>query len=202
MRRFKPFDWFMVINTAALVASTLSTYYTAEFEFGLYAAVILAAGVVAWRWLRRVDYPLWLLLLVEVGIISHFAGGYVKYGDEGWLYWHHFAGIRYDQIVHFYNSMVGALAFATIFEQVGLKLGAWRPFVVVTVVLGLGAVIEIVEFFAVLTIPNVGVGDYANNMMDLVMNLLGGITGVLLAAAGKRFSARALERREAATRPA
>jgi hypothetical protein len=182
LRRLKPFDWFMAINGTALIVSTASTYFTAELEFGLYALVILVAGAIGWRWLRRFDFPLWVLALLEIGIVAHFAGGYVKYGPEGWLYWHHFLGIRYDKIVHFYNSMVAALAIAIMFRQSRVELGRMAPLVVVGLVLGLGAAIEIVEYFAVLTIENVGVGDYANNMEDLVMNLLGGITGVLVSA--------------------
>jgi uncharacterized membrane protein YjdF len=143
--------------------------------------VILVAGSLAWRWLRRFDFPLWLLFLVEVGIVAHFAGGYVKYGPEGWLYWHHFLGIRYDKIVHFYNSLVAVLAFTLMLRQSRAVLGRMEPAILVGFVLGLGAVIEIVEYFAVLTIENVGVGDYANNMEDLMMNLLGGIAGAVLA---------------------
>ena len=186
MSRLKPFDWFMTINTAALVVSTVTTWWTNEWEFGLYAVAILTAGVLAWRFLRRFEYPVWLLVMVEIGIISHFAGGYVKYGEEGWLYWHYFLGVRYDKIVHFYNSMVGALGFGHLFRAAGLRLRGMEPFILIGFVLGAGALIEIIEYFAVLTIPNVGVGDYANNMEDLIMNLLGGVLGVVLATPARR----------------
>ena len=187
-RRLKPFDWFMSINAIVLIVTTLSTYYTAEWEFGLYSVVLLVAGALAWRFLRRFDYPVWILVLVEIGIASHFAGGYVKYGAEGWLYWHHFLGVRYDKIVHFYNSFVAVLVFGMLFRQAGVGLRRMEPFVLVGFVLGLGAAIEVIEYFAVLTIHNVGVGDYANNMEDLVMNLLGGTLGVTLMAIGRRIS--------------
>ena len=188
-RSIKPFDWFMALNATILIVSTLTTWFTAEFEFGLYAAVLLVAGALGWRYLRRFDYPLWLLALVQIGIVAHFAGGYVKYGPEGWLYWHHFLGVRYDKIVHFYNSLVAVLVLGVVFQGAGIGLRSIEPFVLVGVVLGLGAAIEIVEYFAVLTIPNGGVGDYANNMEDLVMNLLGGITGVTLRSIARRLRA-------------
>ncbi|GAB4278191.1 MAG: hypothetical protein Kow0056_10250 [Coriobacteriia bacterium] len=176
--RLNRFDWFMVVNTTALAISTLTTYFTAEWEFGLYAAVILIVGALAWKKLRRFEYPWWLIVLVQVGIIAHFSGGYVKYGPEGWLYWHYFFGIRYDQIVHFYNSFVGVLGFGIISRQSAVDFGRAEPIILVGLVLGAGALIEIVEYFAKLTIPGVGVGDYDNNMQDLVLNLAGGITAV------------------------
>ena len=51
---------------------------------------------------------------------------------------------------------------------------------VVLVVLGLGGVIEIVEYIVVLTVPAKGVGGYDKNMQDLMANVLGA-TGFMLA---------------------
>ena len=51
---------------------------------------------------------------------------------------------------------------------------------VLLVVLGLGAVVEIVEYLVMLTVPNAGVGGYDNNMQDLIGNLLGGTLFVVL----------------------
>ncbi len=39
--------------------------------------------------------------------------------------------------------------------------------------LGVGGLNEIVEFIAVLTIPETGVGGYDNTLWDMVFNLLG-----------------------------
>lgn len=188
--RVNSFDVFVGVNAALLVVTTLYAYATTRVEFGLYAVVILAAGVAAWWYLRRFEYPLWLLGLLQVGIIAHFAGGlfYPGNGDVS-LYNHHFFGIRYDKFVHFYNSMVVAMLLSHIARASGAALGALEPFVIVLATLGLGAVIEIVEYFAVLTIPYTTVGDYANNVEDLVMNLLGGVVGVTLMAVGRRVSA-------------
>ena len=54
--------------------------------------------------------------------------------------------------------------------------GGMRPAVVV--ILGastVGTVIEIGEYLASLTLPAVWVGAYANNMQDLIANLLGAL---------------------------
>jgi uncharacterized membrane protein YjdF len=91
--------------------------------------------------------------------------------------------------------MVAAIVLSYIFREAGLDLGAFEAFIVVMVTLGLGALIEIVEYFAVLTVPNTGVGDYANNIQDLIVNLFGGLTGVLLWETGQWLACR----RQAAT---
>jgi hypothetical protein len=193
--RIKPFDVFIAVNAAFLIGSTLYAYAVAELEFGLYAVTILGIAVLGWWYLRRFDYPIWLLVLVQVGIVAHFAGGFLYPTDGVSLYNHYFAGIRYDKFVHFYNSMIAAIVLSYIFREAGLDLGAFEAFIVVMVTLGLGALIEIVEYFAVLTVPNTGVGDYANNIQDLIVNLFGGLTGVLLWETGQWLACR----RQAAT---
>jgi hypothetical protein len=52
----------------------------------------------------------------------------------------------------------------------------------VLVVLGLGAIIEIVEYIVVLTVPQNGVGGYDNNMQDLLANLAGASSFMLVTA--------------------
>jgi uncharacterized membrane protein YjdF len=188
--RIKPFDVFIAVNAAFLIGTTLYAYAVAEPEFGLYAVTILGLATIGWWLLRRFDYPIWLLVLVQIGIVAHFAGGFLYPSDGISLYNHYYGGIRYDKFVHFYNSMVTAIVLSYIFREAGLVLGAFEAFVVVMVTLGLGAFIEIVEYFAVLTIPETGVGDYANNIQDLIVNLLGGLTGVLLWELGQRFATR------------
>jgi hypothetical protein len=64
---------------------------------------------------------------------------------------------------------------------------------VLLVVLGLGAVIEIVEYVVVLTVPRNGVGGYDNNMQDLIANLCGAGAFLMLGATLAR-GARLFER--------
>ena len=51
-------------------------------------------------------------------------------------------------------------------------------FLVVLMGSGLGAVNEMIEFLAVLTFPETGVGGYENTMLDIVFNLFGGVLAV------------------------
>ncbi len=184
MRALKPnpFDLFILINFVLLLMMTGVVYYTTEWEFGLYAAAFIVVGVLLWRVLRRYPYPIWLLLALELGLLIHFAGGLIHFGPQNTrLYGHYFLGLRFDKYVHFYNSLIGVIALRYLFRQAGLALRRMESLIVVAVVLGIGAFIEIVEYLAVTTMPSTGVGDYDNNMQDLVFNLMGGTLGVFLA---------------------
>lgn len=174
----RPFDIFMGINATALIGSTLYAFQFDELEFGLYAAVIFTFGAVIWKALRKYDYPIWMLAALQLAIVIHFAGGFMRIGPDGHsLYWHEFFGIRFDKIVHVVNSAVGVIVVAHIFREARLRLAPMSGVIVVLVVCGVGAAIEIIEYFAVKVIVNTGVGDYANTVEDLIMNLVGASAG-------------------------
>ena len=195
--RIRAFDVFAAVNVALLTGTSLHAYARPEWEFGFFALVVLVVIVAIWVYFRRYEYPVWLLILLQIGVLSHFAGGFLEFGpDDLELYWHFVLGIRYDKIVHFYNSMAVAMLLMHLLRGAGLELRRFEAAIVVMVTLGLGAVIEIVEYFGVATIPNTSVGDYANNIEDLMMNFLGGATGVTLVTA-----LRGATRRRAAVGP-
>jgi uncharacterized membrane protein YjdF len=150
-------------------------------EFSFYAVVILLWIATAATLLRRFTWPLWILALVQIGILAHFAGGFVPV-NGGRLYDAAIYGLRYDKIVHFYNSFAGTAATAHVLSRTNSRLPL-RSIAIVLISLGTGAVIEIVEYFIYLHVPRNGVGDYDNNMQDLVANLFGGIAFVIAAAA-------------------
>lgn len=93
--------------------------------------------------------------------------------------------------MHFTNAFVMALLLRQLFMLRGLRLDAVNRLLILLCVLGLGAVVEIVEYIVCLTIPGNGVGGYDNNMQDLIGNLVGGAVCVALfpAAAGQSKTA-------------
>jgi hypothetical protein len=174
------FDVFMAFNGALLVGTTAWAFANSSFEFGLYAAVLLLVGALLWKVLRRFTYPVWMLVAFQIGVFAHFAGGFL-YVDGNSLYWYEGLGIRFDRLVHFYNSGVASLVVTSVYRQAGLVLKRWEPWVVIATVFGIGAAVEVVEFFAVQVIPNTGVGDHANTIEDMVVNALGACVGYALA---------------------
>ncbi len=197
-RGITAFDVFMAFNATILIGSTAYAYATAELEFGLYAAVILGMGLLIWRFLRCYHYPLWMLALMQIAIFAHFAGGFIYLGpDHHSLYYHEFFGVRFDKIVHTFNSGVAALVLASIFRQAKMRLEPMEAFVVIGMSTALGAATEILEYFAVMTIPNTGVGDYVNTVEDLMMNVLGATLGYVLWKVGVALSERRSEGKKA-----
>jgi hypothetical protein len=175
--RVRPFDWWVFANLVLLAAMCWLVYRKAEWEFGLYATVFIVLFAGLWRYLRRFDYPWWLYVALEIGILANFAGGLVHFGpDMVRLYGHRFFGIRFDKWVHFYNSGVLATVCSYVLHGAGVRLGRAKGIVLVLMMCGIGALWEIVEYSAVMSLPTTGVGDYHNNMRDLIANLAGGVS--------------------------
>ena len=60
------------------------------------------------------------------------------------------------------------------------KMNKGLMLIVVLAAIGVGALNEVFEFMMVVILPNIGVGDYTNNAIDLVANSLCAILGVRL----------------------
>lgn len=180
--RLRNTDAFAALN-AVLFAILASTVYLQRFlryrgpgnmdEFFIYACAIVLVILVVWVFLRRVDYPTWVLVLMQAGILSHFAGAFIPV-DGGRLYDTAWAGLGYDKYVHVFNAFAGAAVLTTLFDRTGVQF-AFRWLVIVMIVLGAGAVLEMVEYMVTLTVPNAGVGGYDNNMRDLIANAVGAL---------------------------
>ncbi len=204
LRALRPFDWFAMLNVVLLALMGVFSYYTRfvrfrgednGIEFALYAVlagVILAA---LWRGLRRLPARPMLLVLVEVGVLLHFAGGLLHVHGLR-LYQIPLVDLpnvdfRFDKIVHFTNALIGCMAVGALFRAFRIRLGALEGFSIVLVVLGLGTVWELVEYLAVRTLPVTGVGGYFdrlydNNMQDLIANLCGGLASLLVPVSWRR----------------
>jgi hypothetical protein len=177
---------------AALVAALLLG--NGEFLFYIVTMLVIVAGV--WVVHRRVQLtpgPLWGL---SAWGLAHMAGGLVPL-PAGWPYnppnavlyslWLIPEHLKYDQVVHAYG-----FGITTWVCWQGLKAmtGAARPSFGMLVLagaaaLGFGALNEIIEFVATLTLPHTNVGGYVNTGWDLVSNLVGIVVAmVLLGACG------------------
>ena len=181
MDDLKPIDIFAGVNISLFLFMCYFAYFDRFvryrghkyiWEFFVYAVVILLLILFAWKMTRRFIVPGWLLAMTQLGILMHFAGGLAFSGDRR-LYDLWIMGIRYDKYVHMFNAAVAALFVQLIpFERVLQR--AWlRNLVTILLVMGMGAFVEIVEYLVLLTVETNGVGNYDNNMQDLVANLAG-----------------------------
>jgi hypothetical protein len=143
-------------------------------EFFVYALVILGVIAVAWKILRSRQIPVWILIMVQAGIAMHFAGGLAVW--QGTRFYDQVVfNIRYDKYVHFINAFTcGWVLYVLYFKS--LSLTRWlKELQQIIGVLGLGAVVEIVEYLVTLTVIHNGVGGYDNNMQDMIANFAGSV---------------------------
>lgn len=90
--------------------------------------------------------------------------------------------LKYDHLIHAYGF---GTATWVCWEALRRTLKITKPsggvlVAIVLIGLGLGAVNEIVEFIAVLLIPNTNVGGYINTGWDLISNSVGCIVAAAL----------------------
>lgn len=181
-------DYFIFINSLFFLMITILFYYDRFVqyrgaanihEFFIYAAVIFTAIFLFWSKFRHLPIRLSTLVLIEFTIFMHFSGAFVEI-DGHRLYELRLFDIRYDKFVHLVNSMIATYLTLYFFVKRGLILTDFVLLVAVFTVLGVGAVVEIVEFGVALTVQHNGVGSYNNNMFDLVANLIGSAIIVIL----------------------
>ncbi len=204
--RVRQFDVFAAVNFAlwAWMAWSVQRERLAQFrggpalaEFFLYASVITVLLALTWVSLRRFVWRPGLLGMVEVWLLVAIGAGIVT-ADGTRLYDCVLLSIRADKYVHLGGSLVAALCVGAIFNAFGARPRGLEGTVIVLVVLGGGAIWEILEYLVVRTFPEAGVGAYDNNMQDLIANLAGG----LLSRAMPRRWRDAIERvRDVAPRP-
>jgi len=189
IRRWRPnaFDIFALFNLILFAVLASSVYWDRflQFksranlpEFIAYAVIFIAAMVIAWVVLRPLHFSARVLAAFQAGLFLHFAGGLFYPGGIR-LYDHsigiHFFSypLRYDKIVHLVNAFIGCIVTLEFFRLLKFRMPRALVFTVVLFVVGVGALIEIVEYAVVKAIPHNGVGDYDNNMTDLLANLAG-----------------------------
>ncbi|MEO1277343.1 MAG: DUF2238 domain-containing protein [Planctomycetota bacterium] len=173
-----------IVFAAAMIGFTIFAARNGNSEFLFYAGtmVIMAGVVVAVD--RAVRFSPLVIAGLLVWAILHLAGGNVPAGDTGVLYNFRPAPWlpKYDQAVHAFGFAVATLlSWECLRHGIAKRTnGNPRPtFGLVAACalmgMGLGAINEVVEFIAVLTIPDTNVGGYVNTGWDLVSNLSGAV---------------------------
>jgi len=179
----KNVDLFVLTNICLFVLLCVFRYYARFlhyrgavniYEFFVYAVGIITLIIILWMFFRRYTFDTSMLVLLEIGILMHFSGAFVQINGHR-LYDEHFLWIRYDKYVHLINSFVVSILVRKIFIIQKSELGQINLIFIFLIVLGLGAIVEIVEYGVTKTVPHNGVGDYGNNMQDLIGNCAGGL---------------------------
>lgn len=172
-----------------MMAAVAGAMVQGNKEFVFYIVVMLVLIGVVTLVHRAVILSTALLWALSLWGLLHMAGGLVPlpqgwpfHGEHAVLYswWIIPQRLKYDQIIHAYGFGVTTWVCwhclrASLQRGFGVQL---KPTLGVMVIcaaagVGFGALNEVVEFIAVLMIPNTNVGGYENTGWDLVANLCG-----------------------------
>ncbi|MBU0719195.1 MAG: DUF2238 domain-containing protein [Planctomycetes bacterium] len=170
-----------------------------NYEFVLYGAVVLVLAIWVLMKQRTVRFDLFILWGLTLWGLLHMAGGNCYVAGKR-LYALQLIRIalppyevlRYDHVVHLFGFGVVTLVCYHLLEPyLRERTGrAWGLYALVVLMgTGVGAVNEILEFVAVLLVPETGVGGYENTMLDLVFNLIGGVAAAAWIARRRRRDA-------------
>jgi len=182
---------FLFFAAYMLPAATIAVWQM-NLEFAFYVVVMfILVGVVAAVHVR-VNFSTGLLWALAVWGLLHMAGGLVPV-PESWaidgkirvLYslWLIPGALKFDHVVHAYGFGTTAWACWESFRFIlasreEIPAETIRPTLGMlilcgTAALGFGALNEVVEFTATMTMPETNVGGYVNTGFDLVANLAG-----------------------------
>ena len=167
-------------------------YYVTRhnFEFLLYIGVLILFFVLIFLTLPKSKFSPAILWGLSIWGLLHMAGGGVAVG-EGVLYdvillplisRGELVILRYDQAVHCFGfGVTTVVGFHLLSPYLHAKTN-WGVIYLILVGfgMGMGALNEIVEFLATVSMPDTGVGGYVNTALDLVFNFLGSLIAVLL----------------------
>ncbi len=179
-----------------MIAAVVGAMAQGNKEFVFYIVVMLALIGVVTLVHRASTLTAALLWALSIWGLLHMAGGLVPLpagwpfsGEQAVLYswWIIPQRLKYDQIVHAYGFGVTTWVCwhclkVSLQRGFGIQLKPTFGMMVISAAagVGFGALNEVVEFIAVLTIPNTNVGGYENTGWDLVANLCGATVAALL----------------------
>jgi len=198
--RVRP-SWLLIGFVALyMVVCSFFAIRAGNSEFMMYAGMMVVFIVLILALHRRIGFTPAVLWLLAIWGGLHMGGGTISIPPEFTDTWRSAADPeqrpesavlyslrlhpdlpRYDQIVHVFGFFAATLAC---FQ--GLRVLLTAPRTVATVAaaalmgIGLGAVNELVEFAAVLSLPETNVGGYMNTGWDLVANTFGALAAALI----------------------
>jgi len=182
---------------AILVFTSLYTAAFAVFfirklnvEFVAYVGVIIFIFALLYGTLHKTRIPAFILAGISLWGLLHMLGESVQTADGvlyAWKIFPFFDGggefyiLKFDQVVHAYLYAFVALLFLHLLRNYfgNTHSQFLIGFIAIMASLGVSAVNEMIEFIAVLTVPDNGVGGYHNTVLDIVFNFAGALVAVL-----------------------
>lgn len=170
--------YFFIVLLAYLIFFLTISIKNQDYEYIYYNLLIFFGFLVLILFSKKIHLKTSSIIGLLILGFFHLAGGNFIIGGLR-LYQTSKFFIPYDKLVHFIGSFILAIiAYNHLYPILKRKKTKQKTiifFLVVLIATGLGAIIEIIEFLATLIFQNTIVGDYANNAVDLIANILGAI---------------------------
>ena len=161
-----------------------------NYEFIIYVITMVALVLLIGLSLRKAEYPPAMLWALSLWGLAHMAGGGLPV--NGTVLYNlalapvietdQFVILKYDQLVHAYGFGVTAWVLHHLltrhFPQT--RNTATALILPALAAMGLGAVNEMIEFAAVIAVPDTNVGGYYNTLLDLCFNAVGAVIAMLI----------------------
>ncbi len=169
----------LIFTVAYLLAFTVNALIEQNFEFLYYTVMMVILIFLVLHINKFLHLAFFIILNISIlGFLHLFAGNF--YIQDLRLYdFYIIPGIfRYDNFVHIYATFIGTLTIYSLLSNFIDERIKRRYFVfssiLILIGMGLGAVVELIEFSAVLFLDASNqVGDYYNNAFDLFFNTIG-----------------------------
>jgi len=189
--KLKRGHWFVLLFTIAYVL-IYTIYYLSikNYEFLWYILVLVFFFCLIFFTLGRTKFDYFILWGLSIwGLLHMSGGGLIINGDV--LYnlqiFHFFEMgdtyiLKFDQFVHMYGFFITALvAFHVLKGQIKTKPNWILIYIISALIsMGLGAVNEMIEFIATISITEVNVGGYYNTLLDIIFNTIGAFLAIFV----------------------
>ena len=161
-----------------------------NYEFIIYVITMVALVLLIGLSLRKAEYPPAMLWALSLWGLAHMAvGGLPVNGTVLYnlalapvIETDQFVILNYDQLVHAYGFGITAWVLHHLltrhFPQT--RNTATALILPALAAMGLGAVNEMIEFAAVIAVPDTNVGGYYNTLLDLCFNAVGALIAMLI----------------------
>ena len=172
-----------VVTITYVIGWTAGGLILGRSQVWAYAVWMVAAGAVVIWVDHHVRFSTAVLVVLSVVGFAHMAGGNIVVHTNGdlqfaetvlyvqsWWGW-----IRYDLIVHFFGLGAVGIAASEALQRYTTIDTRLRALIVVLAANAAGAWVEIGEYAITLINAEALVGDYQNNMTDLIANLAGSL---------------------------
>ena len=179
----------LIVNLILILVFGSIAISRKNYEFVAYIGVIIFFFILILATNKKHDLSNGILWGLTTWALMHMVGGLIIVKEQvvykltliNLIETSNFVILRYDQFVHLIGFGVATLIAYSLLKPYLNKKVNMKVLSVLIVLLGMGvgALNEIIEFFAVLALPETGVGGYYNTMFDMVFNTLGAILAVI-----------------------